>query len=385
MVHEHPGPGYRGARVPPPPPGSCPQLEKLSLLVQGLLSEEERVMLENHLAICKHCEVEVTRIVDEAQALIRDRRGRRFPWVPTIASITVLAACAIAYFLSGGGKYLELFEPARLLTFEGSLELGRGKTRMDLDPAIGLYLNRGDRVRTPDKDAKAYFISTTGTLYRYDSRGETLLARLGPGVAPPGVTKRRTRLREIAEETDENSPPGKWIRAHAPRGNILSQKPFFELSGSMKSQEPVPIEIREEESRIRLRWSGRGTRISFPATGRPLERGRTFFWKAEGMQDEQAFYIASKREFDEWNTFRATLEGTQIPSIAVLILEVRYLLNRGYHLDALTRIEELCKICPGAVWPVEETALVLDRLGRTRQARRCLERAWGELGTDSDT
>lgn len=378
MNHDHPGLGVRGSAAAVPA-DECPPQGKLGLLVQGLLSGEEREALERHVAECKSCGVRVTRIVDENQARALGKRRRRFPWVPALAALTVLTACAIAYFLSGRGKYLELTETAWLLSFEGNLELVRGKIGPGLKPGIGLFLKRGDRVRTPDREAVAFLMSTTGVLYRYDFRGETVLARLGPGVSGPGAGKRREDLEDIARHAvdangKENEATEPRLHAWAPRGNILGQKPKFEVSDSPR-EDPVLIEIREEEPRIRLRWSGTGSQISFPSTGRPLERGRTFFWKAEGMQDEQAFFVASGWEYEEWIAFRSLLERTGIPDTVRLFLEIQYLLKRGFHLDALERIEVLCSGYPGAVWPFEEAALVLDRLGRTRLARARLDRA----------
>ncbi len=386
MNHDHPGPGARGSTAAVPP-DECPAQGQLGLLVQGLLSGEEREALERHVAVCKTCGVTVTRIVDEGRARTQGKRRRRFPWVPALAAFTVLTACAIAYFLSGRGKYLELTETAWLLAFEGNLELVgasfrdnfRDSIEPELKPGIGLLLKRGDRVRTPDREAVAYLMSTTGVLYRYDFRGETVLARLGPGVAGPGAGKRREVLEDIArhavdENVDGNGAAEPRLHAWAPRGNILGQKPNFEVSDSPR-KESILIEIREEEPRIRLRWSGTGAKITFPSTGRPLERGRTFFWKAEGMQDEQAFFVASGWEYGEWIAFRSLLDRTGIPETVRLFLEIQYLLNRGFHLDALERIEVLCSSYPDAVWPFEEAALVLDRLGRIRLARGMLDRA----------
>jgi hypothetical protein len=371
MSHDHPSPAGRRS-VAAARASGCPSREKLSQLAKGLLSGPERDEVEGHVAVCAPCALELTELVEERHALDRGGPRRHFPWVPVIASGTVLAACMIAWLLSGGGQYIELVEPGRLLSFDGSLELGRGKKGPSLRPEVGLPLERGDRVRTPDRQARAFFLSATGVLYRYDSRGETLLARLGPQVAIPGPEKLEAELREVAADAAaEPRPTERRIRPRAPRGNILSQRPAFELGGSSPDA-PITLEIREEEPRIRIRWEARGPRIPFPSSGRPLERGRTFFWKATGMQEEQAFFIASEPEIDEWQTFRRTLERVGLPAPAALIVEARFLLNRGFHLDALPRVEEVCRHCREAVWPLQEAAIVLDRLGRTDEAQERL-------------
>jgi len=373
MSHDHPSPAKRGS-VAARSRCECPALEKLSLLAQGLLAGPERESLEQHVAACGICAFELTRLVDERQAQDGGRRRRRFPWVPVIATCTVLTACAIAWVLSGGGKYIELAETGTLLSFSGKLELRRSMNGPTLGPEVGLPLDRGDRVRTLNRKARAYFVSTSGVLYRYDSRGETMLARLGLRVAVPGIEKRRSELKEVERELKKSSPSEPGIRAHAPRGNILSQTPRFELSGAPPGK-PLQLEIREEEPRIRIRWTAAGDRIAFPTGGRPLERGRTFFWKAEGMRDEQAFFVASQQDFANWARFVRDLNDADVPPVAALILEGRYLLSHGFLLDALSRIQALCERIPDTAFPYEEAALVLDRLGRIKQARDCLDRA----------
>jgi len=373
MSHDHPSPEKRGS-VAARPSSDCPPPDKLSLLAQGLLDGPEREPLERHVASCGACAFELTRLVDERQAMDGARRHRRFPWVPVIATCTVLTACAIAWFLSGSGQYIEVTETGTLLSFSGNLELRRGKSGPTLKPEIGLGLDRGDRVRTPDRKARAYFVSTSGVLYRYDSRGETMLARLGPRVAIPDRDRRKAELVEVQEALTRAPAPHSGIRAQAPRGNILSQTPDFELSGTVAA-EPIQLEIREEEPRIRIRFKARSNRVDFPTAGRPLERGRTFFWKAEGMPDEQAFFVASEQDLVNWGRFLHELEDADLPSLAARILEGRYLLSHGFHLDALRRIETVCDEQPDAAWPYEEAALVFDRLGRLDQARDCLVRA----------
>ena len=355
-------------------PTSCPSRDHLSLLAQGLVTGLERERLERHVARCQKCARELTRLVDERPGLELPRRYRRFPWVPVVASCTVLAACAIAWVLSGGGRYIELAESGRLLSFSGSLRIERGPGGRVLSPELGLSLAAGDRMSTPDRETRAHIVSATGVLYRYDSRGETMMARLGPLVASNDPEKRQAELIEVAAAAPTDPAVAGRLRADAPRGNILSRKPSIEFGGKVPTR-PVVIEIREEEPRIRARWQGSGSRIEFPANTRALDRGRTFFWKADGMQDEQAFFIASESEFEEWTDFQHRLQRMKLPLPAIQVLETRYLFNRGFHLDALHRIQTVCEAFPDAVWPFEEAALLLDRLGRTDCAQEQLSEA----------
>lgn len=367
-----------GSLCPPagsecPPAGSeCPSSEQLGLLVRNMIPLREQEDLERHVAECAACERVLTRLVDERRE--DERRRRRFPWVPVVAGCTVLIACSIAWLLSGGGRSIRLAEPGYLLGFDGRLEFTADVSRARLAPAVGLALAPGDHVNTPDRASVGYFLSTAGVLYRYDSRGETRLAQFGPQAAVPDPAARRAELDEVAAEPVRADRPG--ITPRAPRGNVLGQRPRFEVTGVLP-KDSVLIEIREEEPRIRMRWRGQGRASAFPASGRSLERGRTFFWKAEGMPNEQPFSIATAREFEEWEGFRAAVSATGIPHAGALILELRYLLNRGFHLDALARAETVCGLCGNAAWLLEEKALVLDRLGRVQEARDCLERARG--------
>ncbi|MBN2492020.1 MAG: hypothetical protein JXQ29_14330 [Planctomycetes bacterium] len=373
MSHDHPSPAERRSAAARGA-SECPAREKLSQLAKELLAGRERDDIERHVAACERCALELTRLVEERQNLDRGGRRRHFPWVPVIASATVLIACGIAWLLSGGGRQIELVEPGRLLSFAGAVEVRRGKAGPVLRPEIGLALESGDQVRTPDREAQIHFLSATGVLYRYDSRGETLLARLGSRAAIPSREQLEAELGDVAADVVAVRAPERRIQPRAPRGNILSQKPVFELSGAVP-EGPIPIEIREEGHRIRLRWEDVGPRIAFPSSGRSLDRGRTFFWKAAGMQEELGFFIASAREIEEWCSFRGALERFGLPAPAALILEARYLLNRGFHLDALARMEDVCRRSGDAVWPLQEAAIVLDRLGRTEEARELLARA----------
>ncbi len=351
---------------------ACPLQVRLSLLAQGLLEGVEQHTLEAHVAECDRCRVEVTRLVEARQNMEKTRHHRRFPWVPTIATCTVLIACAIAFLLSGRHRYLPVTESVHLIAYEGQIELKRGHRGTSLNPVIGLALNPGDLVKTPDTQTRAWFISPHGDLFRFDMRGETLLARFGAIVSLPGADARISELEEVGQIVEDVTHKG--MKAFSPRGNILDQTPTFEIGG-ISAGTVVEVELREEVPRIRQRWNGKGPVLPFPTSGRPLERGRTFFWKAKGMRDEQAFVIASEDDVREWNTFRVAVADTAIPRAARLVLESRYLLNRGFHQDALDRVALLTSISREDAWPREETALILDRLGRSESARLELEQA----------
>lgn len=365
-------------------PWECPTPEQLGLLVRGMLEPNERLLIERRVEACPRCRVELTKIVDETAAPAA--RRRRFPWVPFIAGGTVSIAVAIAWVLSGTARVgHELREPMHLLAFDEGTTVVRGETLVLSRPAsvLGLRLAPGDRIRTPD-GARAFLINARGVLLRYDPKGETRLARLGASgsFVDEGRDERLRQIDAAADAAAERAARSAGERripvGLAPRGNILSRRPSFRIA-DLGDGVDVRIEVREEQPRIRLRFDAKalssGTAVAFPASGRPLERGRTFFWKASGMRDEVAFLVAPEEDMHEWTQYRETLRAAGLPEAARGALEVRYLLRHGFLLDALARVEALVAAHPRERWPLEQSALILDRLGRLVRARERLAEA----------
>ncbi len=357
-----PRPGCVHARQP----WRCPTDEELSLLARGLLDAGDRGRFERRVSECAVCRRELTRLVDD-QPSVDHSRPRRFPWVPAVAAATVLIALSIAYFLGGRQRYLELDAPGCVVAVDGAVAMRRDGAARRLLPHLGQPLARGDRIRTRE-GAAMFVLSAEGDLLRFDDAGETVLLRLGRGIRFGDAEARAT---ELADLLGSKAVAQSRI-ALAPRGKVLSQRPTFHL-GSVDGT--VRIEIRDDTARIRLRWETDRPISSFPPSGRALERGRSFFWKADPMRDEQAFFVASEDDAAEWQAFRARLAKRCASPIARAMLEATYLRNRGYHLDALGILRELVDSAPDAAWVHEELALVLDRLGRTAQARAHAARA----------
>ncbi len=302
------------------------------MLARGLLRSPERSRFEQRVSECEVCRHELTRLIDDRPA--EDHaRPRRFPWVPTVAAATVLLAVSIAYFLGGRQRYLELSEPGSVLAVEGAVAMRREGSPRRLSLRLGEWLQRGDRIRTPE-GASLLILSARGELQRFDIAGETKLLHLGKGVALGSVTERVGEIEELLASAPSAVPP----QAQAPRGKVLSQRPLFEVASVDGS---VRFEIRDETGGIRLRWDTNQARSPFPPSGRSLERGRSFFWKAAGMRDEQAFFVASEDDIAEWQSFRARLYSHTPSPAARAILEASYLRNRGYHLDALGVLRKL--------------------------------------------
>lgn len=347
-------------------PWRCPTDEELSLLARGLLDASDRGRFERRVSECEVCRRELTRLVDTGPA-IDHSRPRRFPWVPAVAAATVLTALSIAYFLGGRQRYLELDAPGCVVAVDGPVAMRREGAARRLVPHLGERLARGDRIRTPE-GARMLLLSERGELLRFDDAGETMLVRLGRGIRFGEAASRASELDELLASSVTAPTP----LALAPRGMVLSQRPTFSLASL---EQPVRIEIRDDTARIRLRWETENATTPFPPSGRALERGRSFFWKADPMRDEQAFFVASEDDAAEWQAFRARLEAHCASPIARAMLEATYLRNRGYHLDALGILRDLEAATPEAPWVHEELAFVLDRLGRTAGARKHATRA----------